>query len=186
VVTKKSLIGLLLALGALQSDAGERVDLARWAAALPPRFAVHGVKTEPTYEEAIDMRRDGDVIAVVGGAPDWAARAIESVSVSRTGRLSRLPCPNAVDCSFSVPPAGFLATAALISASRQGRLSGFGAELSFGARYVVCLPAEMMGVERPILDPCFDRETGAVLAQRHRRSGRFEGASLERSSIRVD
>jgi hypothetical protein len=168
------------------ASAGEKVDLARWAAALPPHFAVHGVKTEPTYEEAIDISRDGDLVTVIGGAPGWAARATERLWVSSSGALLRLPCPGGADCAVVTPPSGFLATAALMSASARGELRGVAAAIPYGTRRVICLPAEMIGVAKPILDPCFDRENGAVLAQRHRLSGRFDGPSLEPSSIRID
>jgi len=182
----KPLAALLAALGATQAAAGEKIDVAKWAAALPPHFAVHGVKTEPTYEEAIDISRDGDVVTVVGGAPGWAARATESLSVSASGALSRRPCAAGADCAVAAAPSGFLATAALISASLRGELRGVAAEAPYGARRIICLPAEMIGVARPILDPCFDSENGAVLAQRHRLSGRFDGPSLEPTSIRID
>jgi hypothetical protein len=34
-----------------------------------------------------------------------------------------------------------------------------------------------------VLDPCIDARSGAVMAQRHRRSGEFDGPSLDPWSI---
>jgi hypothetical protein len=34
-----------------------------------------------------------------------------------------------------------------------------------------------------VLDPCIDAASGAVIAQRHRRSGEFDGPSLDPWSI---
>jgi hypothetical protein len=165
----------------------ERFDLARWAANLPARYAVHGVKAEPTYEEALDLRRDGDVFVVVGGAPGWSARSTESVKVSADGTLLHWPCGANEGCRLASPPAGFLATAALIAAQRRGALaSARGVVVPFGARRVVCVDAVRLGIERPILDPCFDLRTGAAIAQRHRLSRRFDGPTLDASSIRFD
>ncbi|MBV8796490.1 MAG: hypothetical protein JO136_16285, partial [Hyphomicrobiales bacterium] len=160
---------------AIAGEAG-RFDVARWAANLPTRYAVHGVKTEPTYEEALDLRRDGDVFVVVGGAPGWSARSTESVKVSADGTLLHWPCGANEDCRLASPPAGFLATAAIIAAQRRGALaSAPSVLLPFGDRRVVCVDAARLGIERPILDPCFDFRTGAAIAQRHRLSRRFDG-----------
>jgi hypothetical protein len=165
----------------------ERLDVARWAANLPTNYAVHGAKTEPTYEEALDLRRDGDVFSVVGGAPGWSTRSTESVMVSAEGALSRWPCGVNENCELSRPPAGFLATAALIAAERRGALApATGIVLRFGDRRVVCVDAARLGIERPILDPCFDLRTGAAIAQRHRMSGRFDGPTMDPSSVRID
>jgi hypothetical protein len=50
---------------------------------------------------------------------------------------------------------------------------------------VVCVPAERIGLARPLFDPCFDSATGAALAQRHRLTGKFDGPSLEPTSVRI-
>ena len=180
------MLALVLALSVGAAHAAEKLDLARWAAALPKHYAVHGVKTEPTYEEVVDLSRDGDVFAVTGGAPGWAARSMESVSVSAAGVLLRRPCGAAEDCGLARPPSGFLAGAALIATQRRGALRGTGIAQRFGARHVVCIDAAELGYEQPILDPCFDRSTGAAIAQRHRMSGRFDGPTLEPSSLRFE
>jgi hypothetical protein len=179
-------LALTLALSMGGANAAETVDLARWAAGLPTHWAVHGVKTEPTYEEAVDLSRNGDFFAVTGGAPGWAARSSESVLVSSGGALLRRPCGAAEDCALARPPSGFLAAAALISAQRRGALAGVGIAQPFGARYVLCIDALMLGFDRPILDPCFDRWTGAAIAHRHRLNGHFDGPTLEAYSLRFE
>lgn len=159
------------------------IDLVRWAAALPTRFSVHGVKTEPTYQEAVDIRREGDLFTLVGGAPGWAARSQESIAVSPDGALRYTLCPRGMSCGGA--PTGFLATATLLSALRHGQLHGHAVTATFGDRQVVCVPAEQIGIGLPIFDPCFDVATGATLAQRHRRTRQFDGPSFEPTSLRV-
>jgi hypothetical protein len=168
------------------ADAGERIALAGWASRLPNRFVVHGVKTEPTYQEAIDLTRDGDVFAATGGAPGWAERLTERVEVATDGAVRRQPCAARPSCVDARPPSGFLATAALVASVRRGRLAGFGQALPYGAWRVVCVDADALGLEAPLLDPCFELRSGAAIAQRHRVSGGFDGPSLAPESIRFD
>jgi len=177
-------LGVLAALSASRAHAAP-VDLAHWAAGLPAHFSVHGVKTEPTYQEAVDIRRDGDVFTLIGGAPGWAERMQQSIVVSRDGTLRDPACPAGLACMAAPVPAGFLATALLVAMARRGGLSGAAATAIFGGRAVICVPAERIGIVRPIFDPCFDRKTGAVLAQRHRLTGRFDGPSFEPTSVRI-
>ena len=139
---------VLFAVGLAAPTQDDSVDLARWAAALPAHFAVHGVKQEPTWEEAIEIRRDGDLFKVTGGAPGWAERATEAVALSEGGSLIESPC-EAAPCGVASPPAGFLATAALVSASARGRLRGTLIAVPYGTRHVICVPAEMLGDREP-------------------------------------
>jgi hypothetical protein len=183
-VVKLLFAAALLLAGAAQ--AGERIALGPWAASLPSRFAAHGVKTEPTYEEALDIARDGDSFTTTGGAPGWAQRLTESVDVSATGEVTRRPCAPGEDCRETEPPGGFLATAALIASARRGQLSGYGDLRAFGRWRVVCIDASKLGVAEPILDPCFEIGTGAAIAERHRLSGQFEGPTLTPASVRFD
>jgi len=173
----------MLSCGAAQ--AAERIPLAAWAARLPSHFVVQGVKTEPTYEEVIDISRDGDVFSAMGGAPGWAERLTESVEVGATGEVSRRPCARGADCREARPPSGFLATAALVAAARRGALAGTGGVEAFGPWRVICVDAVKLGYADPILDPCFEMQTGAAIAQRHRRDGRFDGPTLDRNSLRL-
>jgi hypothetical protein len=116
-------VACVLATWGTPADANARLDVWRWAANLPERYAVHGVKTEPTYEEELDLRREGDVFSVTGGAPGWSTRSMEGVSVSATGVVSRWPCGPSENCALAHPPSGFLATAALVAAERRGALA---------------------------------------------------------------
>jgi hypothetical protein len=177
--------GALLAAFSASSASSAQIDLAHWASSLPSRFSVHGTKTEPTYQEAVDIRREGDVFTLVGGAPSWTTRSQQSIEVSRDGLLRYVLCPPAQSCDAAPIPTGFLATALLVSALRRGQLHGLAATAAFGAREIICVPAERVGVERPFFDPCFDRVTGAVLAQRHRLTGHFDGPTLEPTSLHV-
>ncbi len=63
-------IASLLATRETVVDANARLDVSRWAANLPTRYAVNGVKTEPAYEEALDLRGEGGVFL------DLAMRAV--------------------------------------------------------------------------------------------------------------
>ena len=176
-----ALFALLTCSGALAAS----IDLAFWAGGLPPRFSVHGVKTEPTYQAAVDIRRDGDVFTLVGGAPGWTERSQQSLVVSHDGALHYTVCPIGMNCNATLTPTGFLATATLISALRRNQLRGVEATATFGGRDIVCIPAERIGIAQPLFDPCFDLATGAVLAQRHRLTGQFDGPSLEPTSLDV-
>jgi hypothetical protein len=180
----RSLGAVLAVLSASYANAAQ-IDLARWASSLPPRFSVHGIKTEPTYQEAVDIRREGDVFTLVGGAPSWETRSEQSIVVSGAGALRYGLCPAGASCAAAPIPTGFLATALLLSMLRRGQLHGVAATATFGAREIICIPAERVGIERPLLDPCFDRATGAVLAQRHRLTGSLDGPSLEPTSLHV-
>lgn len=180
-------IGLTLAaLVAVAAPAhGQEIDVAAWARALPKSFVVHGSKVEPTYVAAVEIRRQGDVVSILGGAPAWMERSRETISVDSLGGMRHLVCPPGMTCVGAARPAGFLSTAALLSAARRGTLSGVARDEAYGARRVVCLPAETLGVDRPILDPCFDLASGAAIAQKNRFSGKFDGPSLDPVTLRV-
>jgi hypothetical protein len=179
-VVRRILLALALTAPTAEARAAS-VDVAAWAAALPAAFTVHGTKTEPTWQESVDIRRDGDRIVVTGGAPGWADRAMEVARVSREGTV----CLAEVGCPAGVAPSGFLATAGLLAAARRHGLRGRAAVVPFGARQVLCLPGESLGIAAPILDPCFDRESGAAVAQRHRTSGAFDGPTLDPASLTI-
>lgn len=161
------------------------VDLAVWAQHLPKYFHVQGSKVEPTYVAAIDIRRDGNVFSILGGAPAWMARSTETIEVDDHGTLRHLVCPKAMDCTKAPHPAGFLASAALIAATRAGTLSGEVQTEPYGSRDVVCIPGEKLGILQPILDPCFDVQNGAAIAQKNRFSGQFDGPSLDPVTLHI-
>ncbi|CDX51120.1 exported hypothetical protein [Mesorhizobium plurifarium] len=177
------LIAMLLADAPLAAAAP--IDVAAWARSTPTSYHLSGDKNEPTYLAAIDIERRGDVFTITGGAPAWAERSIEAIEVLPDGTLRHRICPRAMRCDDGWVPSGFLAAAALLSALREGRSLGEAETVAYGERQVICIPAERIGIAEPILDPCFDRLTGAVLAQRHRLSGKFDGPSLDPWSIRV-
>jgi len=169
-----------------RSEAGDAsIDVTDWVARLPTRFTVEGGKSEPTYVEAINIDRRGDVFTAVGGAPAWEDRAVETVNVDSQGHVTHLVCPSRLRCDNTRPSVSFLSSAWLLAAYRERRYLGRAIPAPYGARWVICLPAERIGVTEAVLDPCFDLQTGAVLAQRHRLSGRFDGPSLDPGSIRI-
>lgn len=168
------------------SNAAETtIDLARWAMDLPAHFAAAGVKTEPTYQVAVEIWRNGDRVVIRGGAPQWMARSVEGVTVDKSGAITHDICPPGMRCEGPARPAGFLSTAALIAALRRGTLTGTAQIESYGDWRVVCVPAEMLGVARPILDPCFEIGSGAAIAEKNRDSHTFDGPILEPTSIRL-
>lgn len=184
MVGRGSAIGLFLALCCSDARATE-VDIASWAKALPPAFDVSGSKNEPTYLAAIDIARDGDKFTIRGGAPAWMERSLEAVIVSADGSIAHEVCPSGMDCRQPARPAGFLSTAALLAASRLGRLHGSAAVEPYGAFEVVCIPGEQLSISAPILDPCFELRSGAAIAQKHRTSHRFDGPSLDPVSVKI-
>ena len=176
----------LLMLGIVgTAHAGETPDLADLAKSWPTHFALSGTKTEPTYIEHISLVRDGDVFTLAGGAPAGMSPSEERIEVTADGTLHRLSCPAAMNCADGRVPAGFLASAAILAAIKRGALTGPVMPLRYGAYRVVCIKAETLGIANPVLDPCIEIHSGAVLAQRHRRSGRFDGPSLDPASIEL-
>ncbi len=178
------LLAAMLALAASAAPAAP-LDIVALARIWPTAFQVRGDKNEPTYLAAIDIVREGDLFTITGGAPAWAARSTEAIEVLPDGTLAHRICPKGMDCHAGDMPSGFLATAALLAALRKGKALGTASSQPYGTRSVVCVPADRLGIAEPVLDPCFDVATGAVLAQRHRLSGRFDGPSLDPWSIRI-
>jgi hypothetical protein len=171
----------LAAAGAV--DAAPTIDIAAAAASWGPRFILIGTKTEPTYIEHIRLERDGDVFILEGGAPAGMAPSRESIALGANGTLRHLDCPTGMSCDTTEPPSGFLASAVLLGAIREQRLSGRFPVVSYGELQLICIPADRLGVKDAVLDPCVEAHSGAVVAQRHRRSGEFDGPSLDPWSI---
>jgi hypothetical protein len=90
-----------------------------------------------------------------------------------------------MSCDTSEPPSGFLASAVILGAIRAQRLSGRFPIVSYGGFELLCVPADRLGVQNAVLDPCIEAHSGAVVAQRHRRSGEFDGPSLDPWSINL-
>lgn len=159
------------------------VDIVAAEASWHSQFLLSGTKTEPTYIEHISLRRDGDIFILEGGAPAGMAPSRESIMLRADGTLTHLDCPAGMRCGGAEAPSGFLASAAILAAIRSQELSGRFPLLPYGDFQLACIPAERLGIEDAVLDPCIDAHSGAVMAQRHRRSGEFDGPSLDPWSI---
>lgn len=160
------------------------IDVAAWVKDWPVRFSVAGGKSEPAYVEAININRRGDIFTTIGGAPAWEKRATETALIDPFGKVTLAGCPSGNVCDAR-PAVSFLSSAWLLGSFRRGADLGRAMPVPYGTRQVICIPAERIGVAEAVLDPCFDLQSGAVLAQRHRLSGRFDGPSLDPGSIRV-
>jgi hypothetical protein len=169
---------------ALPLRAESTLDVAATVRGWPDRFELIGSKTEPTWVEHVRLMRRGDVFILEGGGLAGGEQTTESVEVTRSGTIRHLQCPAARDCSDASPLAGFLASAQVLASLRAGLLKGSARVVAYGERHVFCLPAEAIGVQEPILDPCFDVATGAVLAQRDRIDGSWGGPSLDKATLR--
>jgi hypothetical protein len=159
------------------------IDIVAAEASWHSQFLLNGTKTEPTYIEHILLRRDGDVFVLEGGAPAGMAPSRESIMLRAGGTLTHLDCPAGMRCGGAAVPSGFLASATILAAIRGQELSGRFPLLPYGDFQLACIPAERLGIQDPVLDPCIDAQSGAVIAQRHRRSGEFDGPSLDAWSI---
>jgi hypothetical protein len=160
-------------------------DLAALANSWGTHFVLTGTKTEPTYIEHIRLERNGDAFLLEGGAPAGMAPSRESMKVSADGSLRFVECPAAMRCNSDEPPSGFLASATIIAAVRKGKLTARYPVYSYGEFLIVCIPAERLGIRNPVLDPCAEIRSGAVMAQRHRLSSEFDGPSLDAWSIEL-
>lgn len=174
-----SLIAIIVSTGTARSD--DRVDIARLAAAWPDHFVVSGTKTEPTYIEGVTLTRNGNIFTLWGGAPVGMVASWQRLAVGDGGELTVIACPASLSCRQ--PPSGFLASAAILAAARRGALHGRFTPRRFGPYRVVCVPAEQIGIAQPLLDPCVEIRSGAVIALRHRLSHKFEGPSLDPWSV---
>jgi hypothetical protein len=185
-MVKAALLSLIVPMALLSTArADDRLDIARLAQGWPKHFTLSGTKTEPTYVEQVRLTRSGDVFTLSGGAPAGMVQSREVVSVTPGGDIRPIVCPAAMRCVAPLQPGGFLASAAIVAAARRGKLHGRLAPLRLGSYQVVCIPAEEIGVAHAVLDPCVEIRSGAVLAQRHRLSGKFEGPSLDPWSIEL-
>ena len=160
-------------------------DIKEAAQSWPSRYVLIGTKTEPTYIEHITLKRDGDLFVLQGGAPAGMQPSRESVIVETNGSLRHVECPSPKRCDGGETPSGFLASAAIVAAISHRRLFGFLPVFPYGSFQVVCIPAERLDIRDAILDPCAAINSGAVVAFRHRRSGQFEGPSLDPWSISI-
>lgn len=170
---------------AIMPRAGMAADLTTLALQWPSEYVVTGTKTEPTYIEHIRLERMGDIFTLEGGAPAGMAPSRATIAITDLGRLRYLACPAPANCRNGAVPSGFLASAAIVALTRRGKLELTLPPLRYGKFDVVCVPGEAIGIARPVLDPCVEIHTGAVIAQRHRLSHRFDGLSLDPWSIKI-
>jgi hypothetical protein len=164
-------------------EAAPTIDISEAAGSWGARFILIGTKTEPTYVEHIRLERDGNLFILQGGAPAGMAPSRESIALDASNTLRHVDCPPGMRCDAIDLPSGFLASAAILAALRQQRLSGRFPVVSYGGLELICIPADRLGVQDAVLDPCVEVRSGAVIAQRHRRSGEFDGPSLDPWSI---
>ncbi len=172
---------LMATSAALAGDSA--IDIVRLAATWPQAYVLAGTKTEPTYVEHIRLEREGDRFVLEGGGPMGTPTSRESLMIGADRVLRHIDCPTAMHCESAESPSGFLASAAILAAIRGGELTGKFSIHPYGDIAVICIPAERIGIRDPILDPCIDTRTGAVVAQRHRLSKQFDGPSLDPWSI---
>jgi len=166
----------------------------------PRHFELSATRSEPQYVEHVRLMRSGTDFVLIGGVPLLELPLRLTVHVDADGSIRgtdaqgrELICADAVAIPCDLPLRGFLASAAVLAAARRGATPRVLVRESFAGRRVVCVDADEIAAaaslsnpfEPPIVDPCLDERTGAVLAFRHRRSGQFEGASLDPESIHI-
>nr|WP_186363565.1 hypothetical protein [Rhizobium sp. ACO-34A] len=182
----KHAIACVFAMLALAPAQAQVIDVTDWARRLPVSASAYGVKVEPTYLASIEVTRSEDVFSILGGAPAWAERSRETVAVDRGGAIRHTECPPGMACSGLAHPAGFLSGAALLAALRAGQELGLSSTEPYGRFEVLCLPAEKLGIRKPILDPCFERASGLVIAHKNRFSHRIDGPSLDPATLQIN
>jgi hypothetical protein len=180
-------LGALVALAAVISviviDRGPgTMDLATIASNWDQDWTVVGNKTEPTYTYSVEYGRIGDRFFLEGHAfgESWGRVVLK---VDAEGTVSVEQCPATMKCDRAMP-ISFLSGAAVLGLARRGELQGDGFRMTYAGQDVVCIPARSLGLDDLVLEPCFDLETGAMLAFRHLTSGRFEGPTLDEYSVR--
>lgn len=174
--------------GAAVARTDDTVELAPLVAGWSAHWHVTGTKSEPLYTERIDVRRDGDAfrarIEVIAQGDSTLGTQRSAVSVDASGTIAWIDgcTKSAADCQDDTELRGFLATAALVSLDREGRLPATGTARSLHGTPVVCVPDDELHPDAAPatirLDPCFDRTTGAVLAHWSPDSAAFVGATL--------
>jgi hypothetical protein len=179
-----SLVASSFAVGTAVST--PQADLADVASRWTTDFTVQGLKTEPTFIEQVHYARRGDQFSLDASIHGQAIGRL-TLDLDRDGQVRVLACPATMTCQ-NQPPNGFLSTVAVLAALRRGQLTGQGEAASYAGRSAVCVPLETIqpDLSAPVvMDPCFDRQTGAVLAHRRRFDRQFGGATLDETSLRL-
>jgi len=173
---------------ALAPSPPSSVELAPVVAAWPDSYDVRGTKAEPLYTELIHVARDGDrfevTIDVRGQGDAELGTQHGAVRVDPDGRITWTDgCgKSAALCADDTALRGFLATAAVLGLSRDGRLPAVGELRELHGTPVICIDDEALhpdaGPAAVALDPCFERSSGAVVAHWSPDSAAFVGATL--------
>ncbi len=174
------------------------VALAQLVEKWPASWTVTGTHSEATYVEHITITRRGDVFVLRIGVTAQGSQSggtwIRSVRVGAAGSVSDLdPAGCAGDCAALDGMRGYLAAAVLLAVHRAGAGPATGVLRAFGSRSVVCVAGETLyaAAGTPVasgtlaLDPCFDRATGAVLAQYAPALGTFGGPTLDTRTLAI-
>ena len=182
--------------GNVGSVTGPPLSFGSW----PRHYEVSATHSEPQYVEHVRLLRSGSNFVLIGGVSLRDVPLRMKVQVGSDGSIrgtdatgQEIVCPDAVAVPCALPLRGFLASAAVLAAARRGAMPRVLVRALYAGRCVVCVDAAQIAtaaapspaLEPPIVDPCLDARTGAVLAFRHRRSEHFEGASLDPESIRI-
>ena len=161
-------------------------DLADVVAAWPEQYRVEGTKAEPLYTERIEAERDGDVfrlrIDAIGQGDAPLGTQTTGVQVAADGTVTWLPgCRPAAACADDRPVRGFLTTALVVGLARAGALEAAVTARELHGTPVLCVDDAALHPDAAAtvpLDPCFDRETGAVLGHWSPGSEAFVGPTL--------
>lgn len=168
--------------------ASSPVVLAPIVSEWPEQFVVTGAKSEPLYTEHIRISRAADTftaqIEVLSQGDTALGTQRSAVKVHPDGTIEWLHGCTKQPSHCASDPAlrGFLATAAVVALARDGRLPAEATAREVHGTRVVCVDdAALHPDAAPVtvrLDPCFDRDTGAVLAHWSHESSAFVGATL--------
>lgn len=182
--------------GAGQSAA--QVELAAVVARWPPVWTVTGTHSEATYVEHIRVTRRAEdfqlTIDVTAQGAQAGGRWSRTVRVGGQGAVVDLdPAGCAGNCTELDSMRGYLAAAVLLALHRSGTGPTSGVVRKFGPRSVICVAGDALyaAAGTPVapgavvLDPCFDRTTGAVVAQYAPMLGTFGGPTLDTSTLTI-
>jgi len=161
-------------------------DLADVVAGWPDQYRVEGTKAEPLYTELIEAERDGDVfrlrIDAIGQGDAPLGTQTTGVQVAADGTVTWLPgCRPAAACADDRPIRGFLTTALVVGLARADALDAAVTDRELHGTPVLCVDDAALHPDAAAtvpLDPCFDRETGAVLGHWSPDSAAFVGPTL--------
>ncbi|WNM28185.1 hypothetical protein RN607_04060 [Demequina capsici] len=169
---------------------GATVAVAPLVAAWPTSFTVTATKSEPGYIEHLTLTRDADAFALrielEAQGTHGGGTSLAVVHVADDGTLAWTDGCAVDDCDHADDLRGFLSTAVLVSAEREGRLPDRATLRTLGDHRVVCLTdAQLHPADTAILDlqPCFSVATGAVLGHWSDAAGGFVGATMSATSI---